>query len=71
MKARVRSEKGGKIVVRTSGENGKPIAELPVKATNGWVEMNADVSYAPAGIQNLTVVSGGEYPVAIDWISFE
>lgn len=71
MKARVRSEKGGKIVVRTSGENGKPIAELPVKATNGWTEMNVDVSYAPTGIQNLTVVSGGEYPVTIDWISFE
>lgn len=71
LKARVCSDKGGKIVVRAAGGEGTPIAELPVKASGGWTEVSVGVSHAPAGVQDLTVVSAGEHPVAIDWICFE
>lgn len=71
LKARVCSEKGGKIIIRTAGEKGIPIAELPVKATAEWSEITVDIDHAPTGIQDLIAVSKGEHPVAIDWISFE
>lgn len=71
LKARVRSDKGGKVVVRTAGNKGTSIAELPIQATAAWTEMQVEVAHAPTGVQDLTVVSVGAYPVAIDWISFE
>jgi len=71
LKARVRSEKGGKVAVRTNGEKGILIAELPIKPAAEWTEINVNIAHAPAGIQSLSVVSTGEHPVAIDWITFE
>lgn len=71
LKARVRAEKGGKIVIRTTGEKGVTIAELPIKATAQWTEIKTHAQNAPTGIQDLIVTSAGQHPVAVDWISFE
>ncbi len=71
LKARVRSEKGGVITVRTSGDKGVTIAELPIKATERWAEISTSVRNAPAGMQDLVVTQTGGNPVAVDWISFE
>lgn len=71
LKTRVRSEKGGTITIRTSGEKGVTIAELPIKTTAQWAEIKAQTQNVPIGIQDLIVTSTGQGPVAIDWISFE
>lgn len=71
LKARVRAEKGGKIVIRTTGEKGVTIAELPIKATAQWTEIKTHAQNTPTGIQDLIVTSTGQHPVAVDWISFE
>lgn len=71
LKARVRSEKGGKISIRTAGGKGIFVAALPVKATTEWMEITVSIDHAPTGIQDLLAVSEGEHPVAIDWIRFE
>ena len=71
LKARVRSEKGGAITLRTPGEKGMTIAELPIKPTGKWTEISTNVSNAPTSMQDLIITQTGENPVAVDWISFE
>ena len=71
LKARVRSEKGGAITLRTPGEKGMTIAELPIKPTGTWTEISTNVSNAPTSMQDLIITQTGENPVAVDWISFE
>lgn len=71
LKARVRSDEGGTITIRTAGEKGVTIAELPIKTTAQWAEIKAQTQNVPIGIQDLIVTSTGQGPVAIDWISFE
>ena len=71
LKARVRSEKGGAITLRTPGEKGMTIAELPIKPTGKWTEISTSVSNAPTSMQDLIITQTGENPVAVDWISFE
>lgn len=71
LKARVHSEKGGVITLRTPGDKGVTIAELPIKPTEQWTEIGTSIHNAPAGIQDLIVTLTGKHPVAVDWISFE
>lgn len=71
LKVRLKAEKGGTITIRTAGEKGVTIAELPIKPTAQWTEIKGQAQNTPAGIQDLIVTSTGQYPVAIDWISFE
>lgn len=71
LKARVRSEKGGTITLRTPGDKGMAIAELPIKPSEKWTEISTSVRNAPTGMQDLIVTQTGGNPVAVDWISFE
>lgn len=71
VKARIRADKGGKIIIKTGGEKGTVIAELSCKPTEQWTEVQATVSQAPQGLQDLLITSSGEHTIAIDWVTFK
>lgn len=71
LKARVRSEKGGEIILRTTGDKGVILSRLLVEPTEQWTDLDTDILHAPSGVQNLRVESVGQAPVAIDWLCFE
>lgn len=71
VKARIRTDKGGKILIKTTGEKGIVIAELNCKPAEQWTEVQAAVSQAPQGLQDLIITSTGKHTVAIDWITFQ
>lgn len=70
-KERVRSEKGGEIILRTTGDKGVILSRLLVEPTEQWTDLDTDILHAPSGVQNLRVESVGQAPVAIDWLCFE
>lgn len=71
VQARIRTDKGGKILIKTAGEKGIVIAELSCKPAGQWTEVQATVNQSPQGLQDLLITSTGEHPIAIDWITFK
>lgn len=71
VKARIRTDKGGKILIKTAGEKGIIISELNCKPAEQWTEVQATVNQSPQGLQDLLITSTGEHAIAIDWITFK
>ena len=71
VKARVYSEKGGILEVRTKGLNGTVIAEIQVPEHYDWIVIDSPVKSELKDIQDLWVILKGNNKIEIDWISFE
>jgi len=69
--ARVLSEAGGTLEVRTGGINGTIISDIKVPASKEWIIVHIPVAQNVEGIQNLFVTNKDGSPVAIDWLSFD
>jgi hypothetical protein len=68
---RVIAESGGLLQIRTGGMNGTVIAEVKVPKSNDWKVIKIPVKKAPAGVQNLVVVSNDNNRTEVDWMKFE
>lgn len=71
VKARVYSQMGGVLEVRTGSPNGKIISEINIPSGNEWLVVESPLLLKSAGFNDLFVSSRGDYEVSIDWISFE
>ncbi len=65
------SENGGTIQIRTGGNNGPVIAEIPIPASGGWTLSKASVVTSPKNIQHLFVTMKDNKNVLVDWVRFE
>jgi hypothetical protein len=68
---RVVAESGGVLQIHTGSINGPVIAEIKIPKTNDWKTIKAPLKKAPAGVQNLFVVSKDNNQTEVDWIKFE
>lgn len=68
---RAASEKGGTLQIRSANINGPVIAEVKIPKGNGWKVTKVPVLKFEPGTHNLFIVSKGNSPVELDWISFE
>ncbi|MDR0977147.1 MAG: family 43 glycosylhydrolase [Prevotellaceae bacterium] len=72
VKARVRSNGGGTLLVRTDGVGGPIVATLPVPTTNNaWLDVSAPMTASVTGRHDLRVEMADGQPVAVDWVQFD
>lgn len=70
-KAKVYSQKGGTLEVRTGSPSGEIVSEIKVPSANEWSVVESPLLLKPTGVVNLFVSLKGDNDTAIDWISFE
>ena len=71
-KARVYSGRGGAIEIKAGKNASAPvIAKIDVPASGKWSVINVNLSGNVRGIQDIFVSHTGEFPVQVDWVSFE
>ncbi len=68
---RAKSAKGGVLVVRADGANGKVIAKVKVPKSNSWQDVKAKVLNAPLGCHALYVTLSQGKDVEVDWLGFD
>ncbi|KAA6332995.1 hypothetical protein EZS27_018546, partial [termite gut metagenome] len=71
VKARISSDTGGKLLVRTGGLNGRVIAEIEAPKNREWTDVSASLTDTPTGVLDLFVSLDGKGAVEIDWIRFD
>ncbi|MGE5521872.1 MAG: family 43 glycosylhydrolase [Candidatus Dadabacteria bacterium] len=59
------------IEIHTGALNGPVLAEVKMSKTAGWKIVKAPIKKFRPEVQNLFIVSKENYPVEIDWVSFE
>lgn len=64
------AEKGGLLQIRLDKPDGIMLGELKISENNSWENIKIPMQSNQPGIHNLVVISGGDFPVAIDWITF-
>jgi hypothetical protein len=69
--AKVVSETGGTLQIRTNSIDGPLLAEVKIPKNAAWKEIKAPVMKFKPGVQNLFVVSKDSNPVEVDWIKFQ
>lgn len=67
----VASPKGGVLQIRLDQVNGPLISELTIPASDTWNVLAVKAKGCKPGIHNLVVVSGGDTPVAVDYMKFK
>ncbi len=65
------SETGGSVQVRLNNAGGPVLSEVVIPKNRQWSIVTAKVKKALPGVQNLVIVSTGDHPVQIDWVSFK
>jgi hypothetical protein len=65
------SEKGGAVAIRIDSTDGPLVGRIDVPFGADWSLLRSSVSRIPTGVHHLVVMSVGENPVEIDWLSFE
>ena len=68
---RVKSSKGGVLIVRADGETGKIIAKVKIPKSLHWQDVRAKVQNAPAGLHALNVSLQQGSDVQVDWLGFD
>ncbi len=68
---RAKSSKGGTLVVKADGANGKVIAKVRVPKSNAWQNVKAKVLNAPLGSHALYVTLQQGKDVEVDWLGFD
>lgn len=70
-KAKVYSQRGGTLEIRTGSPNGEIVSEIKIPSGNEWSVVESPLRLKPNGVANLFVSLKGDNDTAIDWISFE
>ncbi|UJP66935.1 family 43 glycosylhydrolase [Mongoliitalea daihaiensis] len=70
VKIRVNVDAEGTLQVRSALENGKLIAEIPVKPSGSWVEIQESTSAKVIGLHDLVFVYKGSGNLELDWVTF-
>ena len=68
---RAKSSKGGTLVVRADGAQGRVIAKVRIPKSNQWINVSTAVADAPLGIHNLHVSLEKGADVQVDWLGFD
>ena len=68
---RVKSSKGGVLIVRADGETGKIIAKVKIPKNLHWQDVRAKVQNAPTGLHALNVSLQQGSDVQVDWLGFD
>lgn len=68
---RAKSSKGGTLVVRADGAQGRVIAKVRIPKSNQWINVSTAVADAPLGIHNLHVSLQKGADVQVDWLGFD
>ena len=68
---RVKSSKGGVLIVRADGKTGKIIAKVKIPKSLHWQDVRAKVQNAPAGLHALNVSLQQGSDVQVDWLGFD
>lgn len=69
--ARVRSAKGGVLIVRVDGAKGAVVARLKIPKSNDWTQVSAPVISVPQGIHDLHFSVQTAGTVEVDWVGFD
>lgn len=69
--ARVRSAKGGVLIVRVDGAKGAVVARLKIPKSNDWTQVSAPVISVPQGIHDLHFSVQTVGTVEVDWVGFD
>jgi hypothetical protein len=67
---RLCAAKGGLLQIRLDKPDGILLAELKISENNSWENIKIPIQNKQPGIHNLVITSGGDSPVAIDWVTF-
>lgn len=70
IKVKVNADTEGILQVRSALENGKVIAEIPIKPSNGWVEIQESTAAQVNGLHDLVFVYKGSGNLELDWVTF-
>jgi hypothetical protein len=65
------STEGGSVQIRLNSVDGPLIAQVKVPKGKAWVVTKTSLSRLNAGTYDLFILSTGDAPVEIDWVSFE
>lgn len=71
VKAKVKSSKGGVVLVTTESVSGKTVAKITIPKSEDWTEITTKIKKKSKGIKNLFIQSKTDNPIEIDWITFE
>ncbi|HTL66347.1 MAG TPA: family 43 glycosylhydrolase [Lacunisphaera sp.] len=71
VQVRAQSRDGGTIEIHADAVDGPVVARVAFDASRDWQLEQAAASSPPSGVHDLIIVSTGDKPVELDWLTFE